>query len=337
MRKRIIQWSFAMLVIAIIGVSCKDDKSAPVVPHGANFETVIEPTGEGKKITFKNTSANAQAAFWTFGDDSTSTEMSPTHVYADKGIYKVNLVSIGIPGSDPLESIKTIQLTVTLPPIATCDVKAATDNFIKGGDFQNAADSSWHISNLTAAGLPIIPDYAFGATVNGPCETSGGSLRINNVVPAKDNGMLIWQSLGVLPVGNYRFSGDVNILTGESQDAASTTAGKNYFVEAFLDSIKPKTHNSLSARAADKKPNLLAGFNAWWGGATNDIPAGKGSFPGIGYPFEDATTLKANARGDFKVTRSQEYFFAVQVGTYGGSYGAGGINIDNFAIVKRTE
>ncbi|HYV94158.1 MAG TPA: PKD domain-containing protein [Chitinophagales bacterium] len=50
-------------------------------------------TQSGLSFSFTNTSFDAVSFFWTFGDGSTSTEINPTHVYADSGIYTVCLIS----------------------------------------------------------------------------------------------------------------------------------------------------------------------------------------------------------------------------------------------------
>jgi len=325
------RWLF-LWALAIVALSCDDDTD-PVKVHGANFETAVAPTGEGKRIIFTNTSANASTAFWSFGDGATSVELSPTHVYAEQGTYTVNLVSSGIPGSDPIQSIKTVELVVTLPPILLCDLKPTASNYIKNGEFESNAN--WTVNSMEDAGL-VAAVFEFGSTTNPACANTGKGLFVDNLVPFANNGNLIWQSVGVLPVGKYRFSGDINIKTGESQVADDPAAGKNYFLECFLVDTAPENKKSLAAK---KEPDatLISGFNAWWGGATNDIPSGKGSFPLLAYPFEDASTLIANNRGEFEITESKEYFFAMQFGTYGGSYGAGGITVDNFAIVKLTE
>ncbi len=43
------------------------------------------------EVAFNNTSQNATTYFWTFGDDSTSTEINPVHTYAGPGTYNVQL------------------------------------------------------------------------------------------------------------------------------------------------------------------------------------------------------------------------------------------------------
>ncbi len=43
------------------------------------------------EVEFVNNSTNANTYLWDFGDDKTSIEMNPVHIYKNQGIYKVNL------------------------------------------------------------------------------------------------------------------------------------------------------------------------------------------------------------------------------------------------------
>lgn len=43
-------------------------------------------------VTFNNSSTNGTSYSWNFGDGSTSTQMNPTHTYANNGVYNVVLV-----------------------------------------------------------------------------------------------------------------------------------------------------------------------------------------------------------------------------------------------------
>ena len=45
----------------------------------------------GYSVTYNNTTADAKSYAWTFGDGSTSTDKSPTHVYKAKGKFVANL------------------------------------------------------------------------------------------------------------------------------------------------------------------------------------------------------------------------------------------------------
>lgn len=51
----------------------------------------FSPSGNQQNYTFTNTSANAIGYFWQFGDNTTSTAMSPTHTYAGTGLHIVCL------------------------------------------------------------------------------------------------------------------------------------------------------------------------------------------------------------------------------------------------------
>jgi PKD repeat protein len=76
-------------------------------------------------VTFTNTSKNATAYLWRFGDGETSTSMTPTHKYAKVGIYKVQLLTFNedyadknadkiIDEKDDLKSMDTVSMAVTV-------------------------------------------------------------------------------------------------------------------------------------------------------------------------------------------------------------------------------
>ncbi|MBX2873095.1 MAG: PKD domain-containing protein, partial [Saprospiraceae bacterium] len=52
-----------------------------------NFDFTID----GLSVSFQNTSSDADRYTWSFGDGNTSTELNPTHVYAEEGLYDVSL------------------------------------------------------------------------------------------------------------------------------------------------------------------------------------------------------------------------------------------------------
>ncbi len=327
MQNKFINRCLILFALTVLGISC-DSEDDPAI-HGANFEHQVIGA-EGKRLQFTNTSANAESAIWLFGDGSNpSNEISPIHQFPANGVYNVELISVGVVNSAPAVSRITIPVTITQPAILVCDLKPAASNYIKNGEF--SSNQFWTVNSMSDAGL-VDADYSFNSSVNPACANTGNGFKINNLVPFENNGNLIWQSLGVLPVGNYRFSGDVNIVTGESQDPNNANAGKNYFIEAFLVDEEPEDTKSLGGNEAN--PNIISGFNAWWGGAQNDIPSGIGSFPVLAFPHQDPKFLLGNNRGEFSITESKEYFFALQFGTYSGSYGNGGVSLDNFAIVK---
>jgi PKD repeat protein len=48
-------------------------------------------TSSGTAVLFTNTSGSGDSYLWEFGDDSTSTEENPVHVYEEDGSYQVTL------------------------------------------------------------------------------------------------------------------------------------------------------------------------------------------------------------------------------------------------------
>lgn len=65
-----------------------------------------------KTVTFQNTSSNASAYMWDFGDGVRVTQEAPVHVYALSGDYRVRLIAINHTcENDTLEQLVSIKLT----------------------------------------------------------------------------------------------------------------------------------------------------------------------------------------------------------------------------------
>ncbi|MEM9050808.1 MAG: PKD domain-containing protein [Bacteroidota bacterium] len=56
-----------------------------------NFETPIICAGQ--EVEFTNLSQDANAYIWDFGDETTSTEVNPTHIFAEPGNYEITLLA----------------------------------------------------------------------------------------------------------------------------------------------------------------------------------------------------------------------------------------------------
>lgn len=56
-------------------------------------------------VQFLNTTSGNNSYLWNFGDNTTSTETSPTHTYAQDGIYRVKLVAVNECGVDSLTKL----------------------------------------------------------------------------------------------------------------------------------------------------------------------------------------------------------------------------------------
>ncbi len=86
--------------------ACKKEEiiEQPAAKFTSSKTTVVV----GEEIQFTNTSENATAFKWSFGDGTTSTEVAPKKSYQSSAIFLVSLVSTGEGGS----TISTQQVTV---------------------------------------------------------------------------------------------------------------------------------------------------------------------------------------------------------------------------------
>jgi PKD repeat protein len=86
---------FAVTAPLIASQSCDTQEvvEPPLIPTVAEFEADSLAGIAPHTVQFRDKSAgNPNSHFWAFGDDSTSTEKNPLHVYERPGIYSVTLI-----------------------------------------------------------------------------------------------------------------------------------------------------------------------------------------------------------------------------------------------------
>jgi len=119
MKSKIYAYLTLFLVLATV-ISCKDDEEP--TPQAAATFTASKTTAQvDETIQFTNTSENATAFKWSFGDGTTSKDVSPTKSYQSSGTYLVSLVSTGVGGS----TISNMSITVV--PTAAFTVEDANN------------------------------------------------------------------------------------------------------------------------------------------------------------------------------------------------------------------
>ncbi|MEO6346918.1 MAG: PKD domain-containing protein [Aquaticitalea sp.] len=96
----------ALLSLAFISCS-KDDVVPP--QSAAEFTASSTTVKVNEEIQFTNNSQNATAYLWSFGDGTTSREVSPRKSYQSSDVFLVSLVSTGAGGS----TISNMEITVT--------------------------------------------------------------------------------------------------------------------------------------------------------------------------------------------------------------------------------
>lgn len=110
MKMKTINRFFALSLLMLLCSCGSDDDDAP----GTGMDPVAGFTfaTDELQVTFENTSTNATAYTWDFGDDTTSEERDPVHTYGEGGTYTVTLT-----GTNGTESnTVTRSITVSLDP-----------------------------------------------------------------------------------------------------------------------------------------------------------------------------------------------------------------------------
>ncbi len=95
----------ALLIMLFAGCKKEEPEAEPV----AKFSYSVND----KTVTFANQSLNAKSFYWTFGDGSATSEMSPVKKYSNAGTYTVTLKSTNITKSSTYEA--TISLSNPTP------------------------------------------------------------------------------------------------------------------------------------------------------------------------------------------------------------------------------
>ncbi len=127
--KKVKQISILLLVISLIG--CENDEILPEVIAGFTY-TLNEDTGT---VTFINTSVNSRNYFWTFGDETSSTEINPIKTYTETGSYIVSLKATDVSGASNIfqDTINILIKEAMSLPITFDDVAVKYDVAVFGG------------------------------------------------------------------------------------------------------------------------------------------------------------------------------------------------------------
>jgi len=166
MLNRLLSPFAALLALALLLASCTGEMVAPPPPPDpvADFEwsgVTVMPA----QITFQNLSTNADQYIWNFGDNTTSTDSVPTHIFAQMGLYDVTLTARS--SETGVSNSKTIQLPIdaghvfadfTMPATSVTNAAITLENHS-----QNAGRSHWilgdgRVSDLTS---PVVNYFEY--------------------------------------------------------------------------------------------------------------------------------------------------------------------------------
>jgi len=156
------------LMALLVVVGCTDDMVAPPPPPApvASFDwtgVTIMPA----QITFQNLSQHADEFIWNFGDNTSSNDTNPTHIYAQAGLYDVTLTARA--RSTGASNSITLQLPVDAGPLLADFVLPAYPvtftQLVFENTSRNAGRSRWdfgdgRISDLTR---PVVNYSTYGS------------------------------------------------------------------------------------------------------------------------------------------------------------------------------
>lgn len=94
--------------LSLVFFSCENDEVLPPQSQ-ADFTATSIKVKIGEEIQFANKSQNGTAYTWSFGDGTTSKEVSPKKSYQSSNVFLVSLVSTGAGGT----TISNMEITVT--------------------------------------------------------------------------------------------------------------------------------------------------------------------------------------------------------------------------------
>lgn len=164
---------FLVFTILIIQLSaCKKKETPPPPPPAApiaNFTYTGDNTYASATVDFTSTSTNATSYLWDFGDNGSSTQASPQHIYLNGGVYTVTLTAMGAGGTN--SKTKTVNI---LNRPTTCKI---TNVKITAMPFVDASSASWDFSSG--------PDVFFKILdINNIVLVDGTSSRVTDVTQA---------------------------------------------------------------------------------------------------------------------------------------------------------
>jgi gliding motility-associated-like protein len=157
--------NYLVTLIATTNFGCRDTITAPVmvdsIPAVA-FSASVECVGDS--TSFTNTSTGSVASWsWNFGDATSGTQQSPSHLYTTAGNYTVTLTAMNFAGCS---SSITHTATVNIVPVAAFASSTACVGQSTAFTDQTTGSPNnwtWNYGDLSANGTTQNPTHVYGA------------------------------------------------------------------------------------------------------------------------------------------------------------------------------
>lgn len=186
----------------------------------SEYSTIIgEPSQDficdGAEITFSNLSTGQNTYTWHFGDGNTSNEQSPTHTYAEPGVYEVLLMSNGN-SACTFNDTAFLYVEVHEQPLIEFNQLLP---ICKGDTIQISVSGGTSFQWQPAPGLPLSQINSATPLVN-PTETTIYSVTTSNPC-GSDSGTI---EVSVIPFDINIFSPQLDLCKGDSISVQATDA-----------------------------------------------------------------------------------------------------------------
>lgn len=229
--------------------------TATTAPPNAIFAANPLTGNAPLNVIFTNLSSGAITSyFWTFGDGTTSTAASPSHVYAVAGSYSVVLTVTGPGGVDTAGTV----INVTTPPSTPIPIFTATNTPTSTNTpvptntpIPASADISMmkSVDNATPDEGATI-NYLITVTNNGPVTAT--SVQVNDLLPAGLTYVSSTPSQGTYTAGTGVWT------VGTLVSGGSTTMG----IQATVNAGTGGTTITNTATGSSALPDLVASNNS---------------------------------------------------------------------------
>lgn len=141
------------MTLLVCGCKKNDTSSTPATPAPvANFTYTGAGSFAPSTVQFTSTSSDATTYSWDFGDNGTSTEQNPSHLFTLGGTYTVRLIATGAGGSNSITKTINILNAPTQVKITSISVTEYAEwNGSVGTYYDNSADGLYPDLVITIA------------------------------------------------------------------------------------------------------------------------------------------------------------------------------------------
>lgn len=153
--------SFENISVIVSQFGCTDTINSTInliSPHAGILSSSLNCRGDS--LTFQNYSTNSTTYFWDFGvslsNTDTSTQISPTFVYPQFGIYTIQLIAYNSGCSDTVITQISVNDSLTLNPVNNILKQCLNNNsfnFFANGNYSSNAYFTWTFG--ATANIPI--------------------------------------------------------------------------------------------------------------------------------------------------------------------------------------